>query len=193
MTALHTSDRDTGPGDDGPTATPAEQTSQAAGVDRATFFALMGAFPTGVTVVTTLDADGVPRGLTSNAFSSVSAEPPLLLVCVDKRSQTLPALQARQAFVVNFLAAGRGEVSNTFASKATDKFAGLSWNPSESAGGSPILANDALAYAECLTEREIDAGDHVILIGRVVGGQAPAPDSDPLTYFRRTYGSWGAA
>src|SRR2546423_12069348 len=86
-------------------------------VDKATFFAIMGAFPTGVTIVTALDADGAPRGLTSNAVCSVSAEPPLLLVCVDTRSQTLPALQCSGRFVVNYLLAERDGLANLFASK----------------------------------------------------------------------------
>src|ERR687887_268194 len=82
-----------------------------AGVDKATFFAIMGAFPTGVTIVTALDADGAPRGLTSNAVCSVSAEPPLLLVCVDKNSNTLPALRHSRRFVVNYLRAERNELA----------------------------------------------------------------------------------
>src|SRR5690606_2211908 len=86
-------------------------------VDYELFRGVAGAFPTGVTIVTTLGRDGVPRGLTSNAVCSVSADPPLILVCVDKKSQTLPYLQESGTFVVNFLAAGRAELSNRFASK----------------------------------------------------------------------------
>lgn len=153
-----------------------------------TFRAVVGAFPTGVTVVTTLDGDGTPRGLTSNAFSSVSADPPLLLVCVDKRSQTLPALQASGTFVVNFLAAGRQELSNTFASRAADKFAGVSWEPSAVANGAPILVHDVVAYAECVIHQQVEAGDHVILIGRIEGG-GTWPGA-PLLYYKRTYAAW---
>ena len=157
-------------------------------VDKASFFAIMGAFPTGVTVVTALDDNGEPRGLTSNAISSVSAEPPLVLVCVDKRSNTLPALRHSRRFVVNFLSNGRGDLSNLFASKAADKFADVAWRPA--GNGMPWLHVDSLAHAECTTEQEIDAGDHVILIGRVTGGQPPSPGTQPLMYFRRTYGTW---
>src|SRR3977135_4659871 len=81
-------------------------------MDRATFFAIMGAFPTGVGIVTTLDEHNQPRGLTSNALCSVSADPPLLLVCVDKNSNTLPALRHSQKLVVNYLSAGRGGLGN---------------------------------------------------------------------------------
>lgn len=158
------------------------------GVDKALFFAIMGAFPSGVTIVTALDPDGSPRGLTSNATCSVSAEPALLLVCVDKRSQTLGALRHSAGFVVNYLAAGRGDLANRFASKEPDKFRDVAYRPS--AGGLPILHGDIIAYAECRTEREVDAGDHTILIGRVVAGEPPEPGSAPLMYFRRGYATW---
>jgi flavin reductase (DIM6/NTAB) family NADH-FMN oxidoreductase RutF len=160
----------------------------AAGVDKSTFFAIMGAYPTGVTIVTTLDADGQPKGLTSNAVCSVSAEPPLLLVCVDKRSNTLPALLHARKFVVNYLATGRGELSNLFASKEPDKFADVAWRPASN--GMPLLHADALAHAECTTIQEIDAGDHTVLIGSVDAGQPPEPGTLPLMYFRRTYSTW---
>lgn len=157
-------------------------------VDKATFFAIMGAFPTGVTIVTTLDEEGVPKGLTSNAVCSVSAEPPLMLVCVDKRSNTLPALRATKKWIVNFLSDGRGDLSNLFASKEPNKFESVSWRPAHN--GMPWLHADSLAFAACETEQEVDAGDHVILIGRVLEGQPPAPGTHPLMYFRRTYGTW---
>lgn len=161
-------------------------------VDLDLFRALVGSFPTGVTVVTTLGVDGTPRGLTSNAFSSVSAVPPLLLVCVDKRSNTLPALEASGAFVVNFLAAGRDAVSNTFASKVDDKFAGLHWEPSTLSRGAPILVDDVIGYAECTTHQVIDAGDHAIFLGRIEGGAVNA-DVRPLMYYRRQYATWPEA
>jgi flavin reductase (DIM6/NTAB) family NADH-FMN oxidoreductase RutF len=157
-------------------------------MDRATFFAIMGAFPTGVGVVTALDADSQPRGLTTNALCSVSAEPPLLLVCVDKNSNTLPALRHSQKFVVNYLAAGRGDLANTFASKDPEKFAGISWRPAHN--GMPWLHTDSIAFAECSVEQEMEAGDHYIFLGKVEGGQPPAPGTKPLMYFRRTYSTW---
>src|SRR5439155_21237439 len=116
-------------------------------MDRATFFAIMGAFPTGVGIVTTLDEHNQPRGLTSNALCSVSAEPPLLLVCVDKNSNTLPALRHSQKFVVNYLSAGRGDLANLFASKEPDKFQNVSWRPASN--GMPWLHGDTIAHAEC--------------------------------------------
>jgi flavin reductase (DIM6/NTAB) family NADH-FMN oxidoreductase RutF len=157
-------------------------------MDRATFFAIMGAFPTGVGIVATLDHGQEPRGLTSNALCSVSADPPLMLVCVDKNSNTLPALRHSQKFVVNYLSAGRGELANLFASKEPDKFAHISWRPAHN--GMPWLHVDSIAYAECNVTQELEAGDHLIFIAEVVGGQPPAPGTKPLMYFRRTYGTW---
>jgi flavin reductase (DIM6/NTAB) family NADH-FMN oxidoreductase RutF len=157
-------------------------------MDRATFFAIMGAFPTGVGVVTTMDADNQPRGLTTNALCSVSADPPLLLVCVDKNSNTLPSLRHSKKFVVNYLSAGRGDLANVFASKEPDKFAGVAWRPA--ANGMPWLHVDTIAHAECTIQEEIEAGDHLIFLGQVETGQAPAPGTKPLMYFRRTYGTW---
>jgi len=147
----------------------------------------MSAFPTGVAIVTTLDAAGEPRGLTTNALCSVSADPPLLLVCVDKESRTLDALLHSRRFVVNFVAEGRDELAQRFATKADDKFADVDWEPG--LGGMPCLRRDSLAYAECETEQELEAGDHVIVTGLVVGGLAPNPASVPIMYFRRSYSS----
>jgi flavin reductase (DIM6/NTAB) family NADH-FMN oxidoreductase RutF len=157
-------------------------------MDRAMFFAIMGAFPTGVAVVTALDVDRQPRGLTTNALCSVSADPMLMLVCVDKNSNTLPALRHSQLFVVNYLSASRGELANTFASKDPDKFAHVSWRPAQN--GMPWLHADSIAHAECSVQREIEAGDHFIFLAQVDAGQPPAPGTKPLIYFRRTYGTW---
>src|SRR4051794_35071621 len=157
-------------------------------VDRATFFASMAAFPTGVTVVTTVDADGRPLGLTCNAFTSVSAEPPLVLVSLDRGSNTLPALLETRRFVVNFLAAGRGDLATTCAGKGDGKFAEISWTPS--AHGLPVLEEDSIAYVICELAEEIEAGDHVLLLGRGHEARPPEPHAVPLLYFRRTFDRW---
>jgi flavin reductase (DIM6/NTAB) family NADH-FMN oxidoreductase RutF len=156
-------------------------------VERDEFFAIMSAFPTGVAIVTTLDEHGEPKGLTTNAICSVSAEPPMLLVCVDKTSRTLAALRHAQRFVVNFMSDGRAELCALFASKADDKFAAVTWE--QGLGGMPLLTDDALAIAECRTEQELEAGDHLILTGIVEAGRPPAADRVPILYYRRAYGS----
>jgi flavin reductase (DIM6/NTAB) family NADH-FMN oxidoreductase RutF len=156
-------------------------------VTREEFFAIMSAFPTGVAIVTTLEPDGTPRGLTTNAVTSVSADPPMLLVCVDSNSRTLPALVHTKRFVVNFMRDDCAEICQLFASKSDDKFARVSWTPG--VGGVPILHEGAVAHAECVTLDELEMGDHVVVTGRVEAGSAPAPDDVPIVYFRRAYSS----
>jgi flavin reductase (DIM6/NTAB) family NADH-FMN oxidoreductase RutF len=154
-------------------------------VDRATFFGLMSAFPSGVTVVTTVDERGQPRGLTCTSTCSLSAQPPLLLVSLDNRSGTLAVIRASRRFVVNYLLAGRGELSNQFAVAGVDRWKDVAWRPN--GHGIPVLHADSLAYTECRLVNAIEAGDHTIVVGRVEGGRAPAPGSQPLIYFRRGY------
>ena len=159
-------------------------------VDRAAFFALMSAFPSGVTIVSTLDERRQPRGLTCTMTCSVSADPPLLLVSIDKKAHTLAALRHSRRFVVNYLRAGRGELSNRFASPSPDKWLNVAWKPTRH--GMPCLHTDSLAYAECRVVNEIDCGDHVLFVGCVEGGQPPAPGTQPLIYFRRDYATVGS-
>ena len=159
-------------------------------LDRELFRRLMSAFPTGVTVVTTVGADGEPKGLTLQAFLAVSTEPPLLLISLDRTSRTLDAVQAHGAFVVNFIAAGREHLSNTFASKAEEKFAHVNWRPSKIARGSPVFAEDSVAYVECIITQRIAAGDHFLFLASVEGGESY--DRMPLMYFRRSYSSWSS-
>jgi flavin reductase (DIM6/NTAB) family NADH-FMN oxidoreductase RutF len=151
------------------------------------FFAIMSAFPTGVAIVTTLEPDGTPRGLTTNAVTSVSAEPPILLVCVDRCSRTLPALLHTKRFVVNFMRDDCAELCALFASKADDKFSQIAWTPGK--GEVPVLHEGAVAHAECSTLDELEVGDHVVVTGLVEAGSPPDPSDVPIVYFRREYSS----
>ena len=146
----------------------------------------MRTFPTGITIVTTVDEDGTPRGLTTNALMSASLDPPLLLVSLDLNSRTLPALRSSGAFVVNFMAAEAEDVCTVFASKAEDKFSRLSYETS--ARNLPVLHLHTLAWVECSIEREFDVGDHVVLVGLVEDGATSIPGRAPLAYFGRAYG-----
>jgi flavin reductase (DIM6/NTAB) family NADH-FMN oxidoreductase RutF len=157
-------------------------------VDGQLFRAVVGSFPTGVTIVTTVAPDGTPRGLTSNAVCAVSLEPPLLLFCLDKRSGTVAAIFESKSFVVNFLAAGRGDLATRFASSGADKFAGVRWQPSAVAKGAPVLVDDNIAHAECSLSQVVDAGDHFILIGHIEAGGSNG--GTPLMYLRRAYAAW---
>lgn len=151
------------------------------------FFHIMSAFPTGVAIVTTLEPDGTPRGLTTNAVTSVSAEPPILLVCVDRNSRTLPALLHSKRFVVNFMRDDCAELCSLFASKADDKFSHVAWTPG--LRGVPILHEGAVAHAECTTLEELEIGDHVVVTGIVEAGAPPDPDQVPIVWFRKSFAS----
>jgi flavin reductase ActVB len=159
-------------------------------VERQRFAAIMAAFPSGVAIITTASEDRRPKGLTTTAVCSVSADPPLLLVCVDRGSRTLPSLLAARRFVINFIRLEYQEICTAFASKDDDKFANLLWETTES--GMPLLRDHVVSWAECATVQEIEAGDHVILIGRVEDGEVTgdADDVAPLIYYRRAWGRW---
>ncbi|HUS13753.1 MAG TPA: flavin reductase family protein [Chloroflexia bacterium] len=147
------------------------------------FRRVMGSFASGVTIVTTCDPDGAPRGFTASGVTSLSLEPRLLLVCIDTRSATLAAIQAHGAFTVNILTESQREWAQRFAARGDHKFAGIPWQPG--ATGSPLLAG-ALAYAECQVHAIHAGGDHQIIVGEVVA--AAAGDAVPLVYFRGRYG-----
>ena len=139
-------------------------------------------FATGVTVVTTWDADGRPTGLTASAFTSVSLEPPLILVCVDHKAQSYPALRASGRFAVNVLAVEHETLSRRFATTDADKFDGLTYRPG--ALGLPLLP-EALAHLECRTVHAYPGGDHTIFVGEVEAAQAR--EGAPLVYFGGLY------
>jgi flavin reductase (DIM6/NTAB) family NADH-FMN oxidoreductase RutF len=145
-----------------------------------------GNFATGVTVVTTFDAEGKPCGFTANSFTSVSIDPPLLLVSIARTAFGCEVFTASQGFAVNILARGQRELSNRFAAASTDKFANLNWQAA--AKGSPIL-DGVVAWFDCNHHEQVDAGDHIILIGRV---RQYAYNTDaPLGFCRGAYVSFG--
>jgi len=148
------------------------------------FRKIMGSFASGISVVTAIGHDRRARGLTCSAVCSVSADPPLLLSCIRAPSATLDALRERGRFAVNFLDSLACRVSDLFASPVADKFAAVQWQPG-SATGMPILGC-TLAHAECVVHTTVDAGDHVVVLGRVVAGKA-SPHRYPLGYWRGRY------
>ena len=109
---------------------------------------------------------GEPVGMTCQSFSSVSLDPPLVLFVPAKTSRAWPLIQRAGRFCVNFLAADQAELSNTMASRGTDKFAGVPWQPSE-ATGSPLL-DGTLGYVDCTIHAVHEAGDHYVVVGRVL-------------------------
>ncbi|WP_299882461.1 flavin reductase family protein [uncultured Sulfitobacter sp.] len=141
-----------------------------------------GRFATGVTVVTTRQPDGTPRGFTANSFTSVSLEPPLLLVCIGKTAHSCDTFAACDHFTVNILADDQKEISGLFASQSADKFGIADWHPNAQA--MPLI-DGTLANFSCARHQLVDAGDHLILIGRVLDFETA--DGDPLGYYKGAY------
>ncbi len=125
-----------------------------------------------------------PVGLAVNSFSSVSLEPALVAFCVAKRSRTWPQLRAARGFCVNILAEDQEALSRTFAAPGLDRFMGVGWAPAPS--GAPIL-DHVLAWIDCTVEAEHEAGDHVIVVGRV-REMGVAHEGGPLVFYRGGYG-----
>lgn len=162
---------------------PREAMEFKAGSDPRTLRDAMGCFATGITIVTAVDTAGEPVGLTANSFTSVSLDPPLLLVCIANTAGTAPSLREAAHFGVNVLQIGQQPTSNRFAAKGEDRFAGQPWAPGHT--GVPLLGSSLVSF-ECQHESLHEAGDHFILVGRVVRAQFE-PHRDPLLYFRGKY------
>lgn len=143
----------------------------------------MGMFATGVTVVTSLGQNGEPVGLTANSFTSVSLDPPLLLVCPARSASTTAALELCEHFAINVLRADQEDISTLFATKGTDRFSQIAFDTCEN--GVPIL-HDALANFECRTHGVHDGGDHLILIGEITRARF-TQDHEPLIYYKGDY------
>lgn len=144
----------------------------------------MGAFPTGVAVVTALRPDGTAAGLTVSSLTSVSLEPLLILVCIDHRSLSHDAIVQSGAFAVNLLPESRRDLSDGFAQgEREDRFRGLGWR--REATGSPVL-DDALGWLDCRVHQTHVAGDHTIVVGRVEACEVS--EGSPLVYHRGGYG-----
>jgi flavin reductase (DIM6/NTAB) family NADH-FMN oxidoreductase RutF/pimeloyl-ACP methyl ester carboxylesterase len=162
---------------------PREPLSYTKGADARTLRDALGCFATGITVVTTLSATGAPVGLTANSFTSVSLDPPLLLVCIAKSAGSLSAIEGAKHFAVNVLHIGQQPASERFSRRTEDRFSVTqceTWST-----GVPILSG-SLASFECQRQAVYDGGDHIILVGHVERAQFE-PRRDPLLYFRGKY------
>lgn len=149
------------------------------------FKEVMGSYPSGVTVVTTVDAKNQPIGLTVNSFVSVSIDPLLILWCIDKKSSSYEAFDHSDYFTVNILAADQGDICWAFASRTEpDRFSKCSWEFSEN--NVPVI-NEAFANLECKKHSVVDAGDHYILIGQVVNIQKT--EKEAMLYYKRNLGA----
>ena len=142
----------------------AEDRTSAVDTSGASLRAVMASYPTGVTIVATRDVNGAPLGLTVNAFTSVSLEPPLVLICIGHKSASHDRLIASGAFAVSMLSESQGELARRFARQPSEgRFDGVAWWQAPS--GNPILEG-ATAWIDCVIERVVEAGDHTIILGR---------------------------
>ena len=152
------------------------------GPDTGTLRRILGCFVTGVTVVTTRGTDGAPLGFTANSFTSVSLDPPLALVCVGHEVEGFDAYRRCSGFAINVLGESQRALSDRFATQHPDRFGGVRWR--RGAHGAPILEG-CIAALECAPWRRIEAGDHMILIGRVLRCEGSC--ERPLAYWRGRY------
>ncbi|WP_318012543.1 MULTISPECIES: alpha/beta fold hydrolase [unclassified Mesorhizobium] len=150
--------------------------------DAMEFRRALGSFLTGVTIVTTIDEAGDARGFTANSFTSVSLDPPLVLVCIAKKALGHQAFSTSRGFAINVLSEAQKAASGVFASKTADKFASVAWQPGQT--GNPLIEG-SVAVFDCGMEQLVDAGDHSILIGRV--HDFSHNGAQPLGYCRGAY------
>ena len=143
-----------------------------------------GEFMTGVTIITTVDADGEPHGLTANSFSSVSLDPPMAMFSLGRASSTFEAFEAGNGFVFHILADDQRDLSMQFASKGIDKFDGVATRPGYN--GIPVVEG-ALATFECSQAHVYEGGDHLILVGLIEAFSMGDRDRPALGYFRGSY------
>src|SRR5262245_19482639 len=139
-------------------------------------------FPAGVTVVSTRDADGEPRGLTASAFTAVSLTPPQVLVCIDQHANTYPAFEQARCFAGNMLSKTQEPLSRRFATTGGDKFIGVAFR--EGRARLPLL-EDAVASLQCRIVHRYAGGDHTIFVGEVEGAEVTG--GSPLLYFCGAY------
>lgn len=150
-------------------------------IDHDLFRAVMGRFASGITVVTARDAEGEPHGMTVSAFSSLSLDPPLVLVCIGNDASTAPIMATTESFAVNVLRDDQEALSRRFASPLSHRFEGIGYHGGE---GDPRLEG-VLAWMQCRVVARHPSGDHVIYVGEVE--QAAVGEGRPLMYYRGGY------
>jgi flavin reductase (DIM6/NTAB) family NADH-FMN oxidoreductase RutF len=151
-------------------------------IEQQLFRRVCGKYATGITVVTILDANAAPQGMTANSFTSVSLDPPLILFCIDRRTSFLNHFLPGVMFAINVLHEEQQEMSSCFARAGRDRFQGVEWTPGTN--GAPILG-EVLASLECAVDQLVEAGDHVVVIGKVT--HATWREGQPLVYFNSSY------
>jgi flavin reductase ActVB len=153
-------------------------------LDQTRFKNALASFPSGICIVTTADREQRPRGFTASAFSSVSLDPPLVLVCIDRRAESHDAFSTAEKFGISILAAGQLHLAIRFATRGIEKFDGVA-TTAGSETGVPLIP-EAVVQLECRMHQALPAGDHTILIGEVV--VAELTEGEPLVTHNRRYG-----
>jgi flavin reductase (DIM6/NTAB) family NADH-FMN oxidoreductase RutF len=151
-------------------------------VDAAQFRQLCGRFATGVVVVTAVAPDGAPSGMTANSFTSVSLDPPLVSVNIDRATDFHPVITAADGFVVNVLGSDQEATSRRFAGPPGRRFDGIGYRRTQRGR---VILDGVIAAIECERFAAFEVGDHTIVVGRVIGGEVH--DGRPLLYFRGGY------
>lgn len=155
-------------------------------IDPSQFRQLLGRFATGVTILTTTTPEGRPLGMTANSLSSVSLHPPLISVCVDREAEMHDVILQAPEFVVNVLASPQEALARRFSDKHEDRFDGIGYHLSPEG---LILLDGSLAHLVCERHATHPAGDHTLVLGRLVGGATS--DGRPLLYYRGGYAALG--
>ncbi|MBT5050350.1 MAG: flavin reductase family protein [Rhodospirillaceae bacterium] len=153
-------------------------------IDPREFRDTVGCFATGITIITTIDGDGGPVGLTANSFTSLSLDPPMVLFCLDRKVASFDAFQTGAHFAVNILADGQTDTSNRFAKSGPEKWTGFEFDCWDT--DCPILRG-CLANMECSVASIHEGGDHVIVIGEVTRMTHADGETNPLLYYRGRY------
>lgn len=156
-------------------------------MDEFRFRDICGRFATGVTIVTTFDPDGLPAGMTVNSFASVSLDPPLVTVAIDRNASAFAVLRDAEQWTVNILDSHQEALSRRFSATTADRFDGVGWRRGPAG---ELLLDGTLAYLACRRWNAVEAGDHVILIGEVFDG-GTGEHGRPLLYYRGGYSTPG--
>jgi flavin reductase (DIM6/NTAB) family NADH-FMN oxidoreductase RutF len=154
--------------------------------DPAVFRHVLSHVPTSVVVVTGVRPDGSKAGMVVGSFTSISLDPQLVGFYPAHTSTSWPPIREAGRFVVNVLAQGQGDLARRFARKGGDKFQGLDVAPAPQTGA-PILREGVVAWIECEMDREIELGDHFLVVGRVLGLDVVSGDDHPMVFSRGAY------
>ncbi len=157
-------------------------------IDQATFREVLGSYPTGVCVITALDAENKPTGMVVGTFTSVSLDPPLVGFLPDKKSTSWPLIEKAGRFCVNVLASNQQAICRQVSAKGPEKFVGVEYTLSEH--GLPVLA-ESIARIECTIHSVTEAGDHYFVLGNVLSLEATR-DDDPMLFYRGRFGGFNA-